>query len=240
MRRVTALGLQAEYDQRIEKLQVEMDRLQAELNDRIRAEFKHRFPRKKTKKLRDMIDALGDIKKLREDLEPRATALRDERRQLGEKLNGDLRELASRVKLRTSDNVWTRVHVEEDCAYRSMGWSKSKYARASAEMYAEDIALLGFRAHVARTPPRVDAGGLGVYEYGGRWSVWINADAENALLSQFAPLPGEHTMEIEAARLWSKSVNPKVYFPFLPDDVCDRAYAKRHEVKSGSSAIVSS
>lgn len=240
MRKVTALGLQAEHDRRVQELRVEMDRLQSELDRRIAAEYKRRFPRKKFKSRGAACEALGDeaIKKLREDLEPAAERARDERHKLGEKLNEDLRALAASVKLKTSDSVWTRVHVEDDADYRSMGYSKSKYARAAAEMYAEDVASLGFDVRVVRTPSKTEAGPLGLYASGGRWSVWINADAENAALVPYAPLPGEHTMEIEASRLWRKSVNPKVYFPFLPDDVCDRAYARRHEVKFGKTVEV--
>jgi hypothetical protein len=104
---------------------------------------------------------------------------------------------------------WTKCHTVSDSDYRSQGWSAAKYARESAQGYADDLQANGIPSEVRRVERKID----GCREPLVDFEVWAACSEVGCVWAHYRP---GQTLREWVRSCWKRGVNPRVYNPFLP------------------------
>jgi len=109
------------------------------------------------------------------------------------------------------------MHQVSSGAYGSQGYDASRYARQSAERYADSIRAEGFTAEVKEANDHTD-GRWGIHH--ADYEVWGNLEDWQVDALQRR---SKTSLLDWAVSCWRNGVNPKVYDPFLPYDIFDKS-----------------
>lgn len=179
------------------------------------AEFKRQFPkRRKPSHHSKAFDAIANGKAFREPWEAKAKAMYAERTQTGEAAEIELRGMAERIEPEHGDPDTFGLYLAETVrghSYHTQGYGANKYARGTAEHYADMARAAGCMVEV-RTIGRFTSGGPWPITYE-TYGVFVDVSPTGWEIIRRKPLPSMR----ETVRLcWKRGVNPRVYYPFLP------------------------
>lgn len=109
------------------------------------------------------------------------------------------------------------MHQTSSSDYGSQGYGASKYARQSAERYADSIRAEGFAVEVKEVNGHTEQQ-FGIFH--AHYEVWGSLEEWQVDALQRR----SKTSQLDwAVACWRNGVNPAVYNPFLPPEIIDRS-----------------
>ena len=199
----------AELDAVNEEASSEVERLRAGCEEALRAMYKEVHPRREFTVAR-CLEEVPKAEEVRLEWQERAVEVMDGAKVARKELKDELVLLAGRMDVPVCDEwaVWTTV---SSTFYNSQGFGACKYARQSAQQYADKAMFHGVEAEVVE---------MNRHRSKGQWPV-DHADYEvrvkttevgMAILDRKPDIPMDEWVRL----CWERGVNPRVYNPFLP------------------------
>lgn len=178
-------------------------RMELTYADELQAAYKAAFPKRKKPDLRKLFDVLpDDAVRIKRRWTGRASKIAKAYHRFDERTKPVLRRLARDRDVPEADTPQVYKTTYKS-TYSTQGWGAEKYARESAQLDADKVAMHGVRVEVVRVgKPDVE-----------RFEVHAWTDELGVELLRDKP---EVPMRDWIKACWARGVNPRVYCPFLP------------------------
>jgi len=194
--------------------------MQAEYEAACEQAYKRLFPRRKFSMARGQKENKDEQAAIFERFSVRANEMTETHKQETEATETALCEAAESATFPAFDGM-SLYYVSWGMAYSSQAYGAGKYARAAAETEADKARAHGLTVVVRERPDPRPANAGSYWTPAPDFEVWVNTSSLGAEILRYKPCC-EDIVEW-AARCWKRGTNPKVYNPFLSQEVCDEA-----------------
>ena len=202
------------------RAQMQLKKLQEDFEAEVEAEYKRKFPRRKYGIERSREENEEFHSKTYHKYVKMGIEIHDRKDKKIEEIENEIKAHIDEIVIPTTNKMFRHTTVSSS-SYRSQGFGEHSYALRAAQEYVDHAKMFGVDGEV-----RAENISSGTDTCGFSWTltyyhVWLKTTTVGFRLLKYKPV----NILDWAVQCWKNNTNPKVYNPFLSDEIYEKSMA---------------